>query len=71
VIYPVVVHLVPILHEPLNDHIWTCTGRPIMSSFGMFLSDPIQFVRRMSKTENKYAHAFRQHSDYICTRLFN
>lgn len=57
-IYPAVVHLVPILHDPLNDHIWTSAGRPIMCSFGMFLSDPISFVRRMSKTDNKYKHPF-------------
>jgi hypothetical protein len=29
-IYPAVVHLVPILHGPLNDHIWTSAGRPII-----------------------------------------
>jgi hypothetical protein len=27
-IYPAVVHLVPILDDPLNDHIWTSAGHP-------------------------------------------
>ena len=29
-IYPAVVHLVPISDDPLNDHIWTSAGRPII-----------------------------------------